>query len=443
MLTLGRKRKLRHATTVTPEQLQDLKTKAKNEQALFEAYSGLMLGELHGDLSDETFWSELTKQQQTLAALSVMVSQVNNGGIWQFLFNKPEFSIALGESLDHAHRLSSLLPTYNKVLREFAAMHKDGTWNALMEKLADVELSTPEAWNLFVDGGKSVPSGEKFNEIFFKDSQRKRMFSTFNRFVEQNIDKLVKVKGGSGSKKAASKNGAPPGMAAPTKKKDAIPYYTRYLEEQYGTEPAEVSVYYSGKVTIDSQPTQLFLMKYKMPDGFESLGVTGFFTRHFPDLTWAEVSKMRKQQHKQKLVNIFYGAYLVDKTLAEDPTANQIEPGVWESYISRIQGNTSGQIPVNVTFKEYFKFNEYEVIIYRGDLYDCRSKAGPPRDPQNVSIDKKDGFSGEIDRIFHSAPSGNCFGGRGNPNAPVEGRYKLYSLVGGKNKLLKDNPWGF
>lgn len=441
MLKLDRKRKLRHFAETEPATLQDLKSKTQGEQDLFEAYYSLMILGLKEDVHDEAVWKELTRPQQVLATLGLFVSQVNNGGVWQFLFNRREFALVTGEALDEVFRISALSSEYTAVLREFATMNRDGRWQTLMDKLREVEPTSPEAWKIFVEGEKDLPHSQAFNEIFFDPKKRIRMFSALNRYIEQNLDKLLKIE--SIQKKSLAGEKSPkPGPAEPVKKKDAISYFSKYLEEQYKTAPEEVSIYYTARVTIDSQPTQLFLMRYRMPKGFESVGVTGHFTLHFPKLTFAEVSKMHQQHHKQKLVNAYYGAYLVEKTLADDRSAADMEPGLWDSFLRTVQSPTNDQIPVNVTFQDYLKMTDYEIVVYSGDLLYARSGTEPPKNPQKVSTDPKDGFAGETNLVFHANPRGQSFGGRARKGDPLDGAYRLFASVGSKFKLLKDNPWG-
>lgn len=440
MLRLGRKRKLRHFAEADSATLEALKSSHKDEQELFQAYYRIIIEGIDEDLDNQNIWADLTKPQQVLATLGVLTSQINNGGVWQFLFNRPELSVVAGEALDESHRLSTLLSKYKNVLREFAAMTRDGTWAALMESLEKAGLSTPEGWKLFKSGAEAIPSSSEFDEVFFEKKKRTRMYAAFNKYIDHNLDKLIKIKKSDGSKAKAANSST---KAGPAKKKDAVPYFSLYLEAEFGEAPQEVSVYYTGKVNIDSKPAQLFLMKYKLSDGFEGVGITGHFTLHLPELPWAEVMKMRKQHHKPKLVNLFYGAYLVNKARAEDPSNGEIDDALWETFRTKVQSSTGGQIPVNVVLKDYIKIGDYELVVYTGDLRYYRNNAEPPADPQNVSTDKKDGFDGEVGMVFHADPKSDTFGGRGRLNDPVVGRFKLYHAVGSKFKLLKDNPWGY
>lgn len=437
MFELSKRRKLRKFNKTTSESIESLKKKNKKSEDLFYGYHELIIESLEQPV--DVLWDELTKAQQVVGAIGLFTFQVNNGGVWQFLYNRTEFCFTVADAF---HAIDVFTNTsYSRVLNEFVEMANRGDWAALNDKINNENLSDDERWETFKKGADLIPSHEDHDKTWMEADSRRRFFDRVNKYIDQNLGALIEVKGTPKKRKSQGTKSKPAAM----KKKEAVPHFTEYLEAEYGESPTEVSVYYTGRVTLDNQPTQLFLMRFKMPNGYESIGITGKFTRHFPDAPWEEINKMYKKHHKQELVNIHHGGYLVDRALAKNPNANKIPDGLWESFVEKIQARKQSQIPVNIEFQEYFEMKGLKRVIYTGDLLYNRDTDGFPEDLDNVDVglDGDTSFRGERNLIFHADPRYSDFGGRGSRNGPVVGKYKLYDVVGGKFKIMKDNPWGF
>ncbi|MEO1266699.1 MAG: hypothetical protein AAFX99_01285, partial [Myxococcota bacterium] len=96
MYNLSKRRKLRCFNTTTPAELKSLQTKHKSADALFYAYHALIIEALNAPV--EALWDTMTKSQQVVATIGLFAFQVGNGGVWQFLFNRPEFCVAAAEA---------------------------------------------------------------------------------------------------------------------------------------------------------------------------------------------------------------------------------------------------------------------------------------------------------------------------------------------------------
>ncbi|MDP1827886.1 MAG: hypothetical protein Q8L48_31720 [Archangium sp.] len=233
-------------------------------------------------------------------------------------------------------------------------------------------------------------------------------------------------------------------------KTSMINHFAGYLNEVFGIRPESVRPYYSCRVTINRKPASLSLMKYVMPDGYESIGITGAFDNCFTDVPMAELDKLRRRFHKQALINLFWGKHLVETELRANPGAAKVDKSRWRAVLQKLQARTNRQVPVNVTFLEYFKLGKKEWYLFTGDLLYNQDKksfptslndveilpAGEPRTKRNLGK-----LFGEPHQLFV------CWGkndfGRGGRHTIFDRKYALISAVSRQNKLVKDNPWGF
>ena len=408
--------------------------KNKNNQDQFWAFHALMFDNLKFPQGDfEEHWKKLTKEQKTILTLGHLIAQVDNGGIWQFFFNKPEFGICGVEALHEVNPMSALSSRYEPVLMEFAQMLKGNVYHDISAIWNDESNEFEERWKAFKEGEKQLPSANKFDELFYDEEFKNRLYRDAVAYINQNLSRCLKIKG------TEQKT---------LKKKDAIPHFTKFLIEKFKQEPLEVSVYYTGRVTLDRKPAQLFLMKFKLEDGFESIGITGQFTHILPDISLEEINKMYKRFHKQELVNIFHGCHLAHKELEKNPKANVLDEKRWNETLQKLQDKSNSQIPVNIKNVEYFKIGKDHIFIYDGDLYYNDKKDIFPSDLSNMELisvsSKEEGdYYGELNMIFTTYHEKKPSFGRRDRTAPVKGKYTLYDVLGDDNKLLKDNPWGF
>ena len=437
MFAISRRRKLKLYHTVEKSELDAITKKLsarKDSRELFYAYYALIIESVCAEL-DVATWGKLTKAQQVVATLGQFSFQVNNGGIWQFFFNRTELAIAMAEASD----TTTAFIGYSTSLGEFIAMVNSGEFDELLDRVNNSE-SEEERWEAFKSGEAAIKSSKKFERYFFSKEGIDFGYEKINRYIEQNLGSLLKVTGVSKTK-TNKKN------VSKIKKKDAVPHFTQYLTEAYGEAPVEVSIYYTGRCTIDNTPTQLFLMKFKLADGYESIGITGDFTRHFPDVPLSEINQMYKKYHKQELVNIHYGTHLVETAIAQGKAETEIDPKLWKKFLAKIQAPKQSQVPVNVELIGYLKMKGLHFVIYNGDLM-YNEPNNFPVDLNNVEVtfDEKrseGSYRGEANLTFHANPTSSDFGGRASRKTPVVSKYKLGDIAGSKFKLMKDNPWGF
>ncbi len=383
--------------------------------------------------TDEKVWKKLTKPQRMLLCLGLFIPEVNNGGVWQFLFNKSEYYAATSGALEELD-VWPLDNDYFECVKEFMDMAGADELTKVFDIWDNPTLSFEERWAAFKSGEKHIPSAKKIESYFYKDDFKEKLYNRINSYIKKNLGSLINVH----SEKTTQI----------INKKDAIPHFTQYLKDCYQTDPLEVSIYYSAKVTIDNIGTNLFLMAFKMPDGFESIGISGHFTHHFNDIHLSEINKMYKKHHKQELINFYHGWYLLENELKINPKAKELDEDLWLKTLNKLHLKSNTQIPVNVKLIDYVKYKGDNIYIYSGDLMYNEKSTIFPEDLSNVNIksvrDKTHQIGepyGELNLIFNTFNEGSF--GRRSAEEAIFGTHTLISVIGKGNKIIKDNPWGF
>ncbi len=433
----GNPRKLSYYNTVDTALIDNIQQDLNDEKITTEdafwkyqqlAFEGIQYPD---NKTEQAIWKKLTRVQKIVLVMNIFIGQTNNGGVWQFFFNRPDYAIAVAEAFHELDSFSRYRREYEKPLNDFAAMSSTGVYQELMEQIYSLkDGEDAKRWKLFKDGQEHIPSHEAFETFFYDQKNKSILYGSLIRYIHQHLSKLLKIELPEGEE-----------AAKPISKKEAIPHFTSYLESIYHEVPTEVKIYYTGRVTMNNQAAQLFLMQYKLPSGRESIGITGYFTYDFEEIDQTEINGMYRQYHKQELVNLYHGWYRAEKILLQNPKAREVNAKDWAKTLRRLQGKSQTQIPVNIVFREGFLVGEEQWYLYEGDLYYNRKNKPFPEDLDNVDIEK---FGGEKGLLFSTSvahlPS---FGGRMKKNTAVKAKYRIYDIIGSKHKLLKDNAWGF
>ncbi len=411
------------------------KTNSANPVDLFWAYHTAIFENIPVPKKNtsELFWKQLTKAQQVVLTLGIFINQVNNGGVWQFFFNQTEYIAAVGGSLEQFGNMYLWNTFYTRCFTEFTLLLKNGEFKKMIDLWNNMALSFEERWASFKSGEEKIPSRIDFEKYFYSEEGKTRLFTDLNRFIEQNLGQLILIDSGIETKIIEKKN--------------AIPEFTKYISEVTGEVPESVTIYYSANVTIENSGTKLFLMKFKMPNGYESLGITGYFTHHFPDVNFTHIKKMHQRNHKQELINLFYGWYLYNQETPKNTDLHKFQKLEWAETLQNLQDPKRTQIPVNVKFLDCLQYKENLYFKYSGDLYYNQSLPFPDdlsKLPMLSVTDKKSGgYRGELNLVFTTLYNSKPQFGRRILDDSIENLCFWFDLIGRQNKLLKDNPWGF
>lgn len=114
----------------------------------------------------EKLFAELNRSQRIFSLLLQLEGQINNGGVYQFLWNRGESMMAAQEALWELN-IEPLAADYEKVLDELEA----ATDNFIKDRefWVNVNHSEAEKWKVFQDGRNYIPTGKKIEEYFYTE----------------------------------------------------------------------------------------------------------------------------------------------------------------------------------------------------------------------------------------------------------------------------------
>lgn len=136
------------------------------------------------------FLNMLTKEQRILFGLINFESQVNNGGIYQFLFNELELSILVLESLE--------ILKFNKLSEDYKAVLKDYFFNfetieEIQKKFLESSYDWNERWNSFVEGYKIIKNVDFIESYFYETDFIEEFQNRIKEFIKSNLFGLCKI----------------------------------------------------------------------------------------------------------------------------------------------------------------------------------------------------------------------------------------------------------
>ena len=137
-----------------------------------------------------TLWNKFNRPQKMLFTFVSFVGQVDNGGVWQFLYNLPELSFAALETLTEigATRLAG---DYRRTLEE--VLGKAATISKLRELAANERLTDQKRWAAFAQGYKELPSATRIEQYIFGNSFKAALFKRMSKCVESSLHLLGRI----------------------------------------------------------------------------------------------------------------------------------------------------------------------------------------------------------------------------------------------------------
>ncbi|WP_432670638.1 DMP19 family protein [Flavobacterium sp. SM2513] len=159
-----------------------------SEQICNEIYSTNKYWEKNQTHAD--FLNELTKEQRIYFTLINFESQVNNGGVYQFLFNYPELAIIALQGMKETGMVK-LANDYETVLNEYFGKFK--IIHELYARFQNNNNDWNKRWNSFAEGYKELPSAEIIENYFYEESFVKTYHEKLIEYVKANPKKLYRT----------------------------------------------------------------------------------------------------------------------------------------------------------------------------------------------------------------------------------------------------------
>ena len=117
-------------------------------------------------------------------AYLAFTGDVDSGGIYQFLFNSPQFIFTAYEMFEELG-LDRLKADYKLVLDEL--MGKPVQIKELKEVLKEGDENFESRWNAFAAGYESIKSSDVVESYYYRSYFKKELFEKIATYVEANL----------------------------------------------------------------------------------------------------------------------------------------------------------------------------------------------------------------------------------------------------------------
>ncbi len=159
----------------------------------FGEYMSILFDEVvwkSGIKDERELWTKLNYHQKIFGVFLASDGDIDNGGVDQFIFNRPEFMVVVID-LWRLLEMENLITDYLDVLKEFSKKWPDFedvvTQFGITPSGKGVKFPTLFPW----DG--SLKSSEKIEEYYYEEEFKKELYQKISDFIEKNFDKFTKI----------------------------------------------------------------------------------------------------------------------------------------------------------------------------------------------------------------------------------------------------------
>ncbi len=192
----GNQNKLIISMEISQEWLNS--TKVKYDWNEFDEYDNRMWEYMYR-LFDETveksgikdsteLWNKLNREQKIFWAFLAFNGDTDNGGVYQFIFNRPEFIISVAETWEELG-IEELKNDYENVLGELSG--KTLKISELKTTFNDESKDWNKRWKSFSDGYKELKSTEKIEDYYYDKEFKRKLYKKIADRIENNIEKFA------------------------------------------------------------------------------------------------------------------------------------------------------------------------------------------------------------------------------------------------------------
>ncbi len=155
------------------------------QYALFDE----MVENINLEMTDEELWSDLSRGQKMFYSYLVFEGEVDNGGIFQFFWNRAEHRKSILEVLE-VLKLNEIKEVYVEALNKFESC--EGEINRLKDRTRTSK--DPSKLHLFYEKGRLLVTGEiAFDKYFLKDGIKKTFNKAMSDYIETNLGQFINV----------------------------------------------------------------------------------------------------------------------------------------------------------------------------------------------------------------------------------------------------------
>ena len=138
--------------------------------------------------NENEYFKRLNKPQRVFSLAMQFEGQVDNGGVYQFIWNRPLSMYVMKDALVELN-IEPLVSDYGRVLQELEK-NADGYgkdkqyWN-------NPSVSEEDKWKRFQEGRKYIPTGTIIEEYFYNEDFKMKWHQSIIDYVKQNMDKFI------------------------------------------------------------------------------------------------------------------------------------------------------------------------------------------------------------------------------------------------------------
>ena len=142
------------------------------------------------DIDYWTLWNKLTREQKVFWAFLAFSGDTDNGGINQFIYNKPEFTLVVSEVWTELE-LEKIGSDYEFFLKELSG--KSGNSNEIKKAFITESGIWKNRVSPFANEKISLKSAENIEDYFYDKDFRKEVYKKVADYIDQNIDKYTTI----------------------------------------------------------------------------------------------------------------------------------------------------------------------------------------------------------------------------------------------------------
>jgi len=146
-------------------------------------------GEKNPESTSHDLWKELTRAQKVFWAFLAFNGDTDNGGVYQFFFNRPEFAFAVSEIWEELD-MKQLQEDYQSVLKELFG--KKLNLGERRMAFNDESVDWDKRWKAFSDGYKELKSTEKIEDYYYSKEFKKELYKRVADYIEDHIEGFIK-----------------------------------------------------------------------------------------------------------------------------------------------------------------------------------------------------------------------------------------------------------
>jgi len=132
---------------------------------------------------------KMNRSQKTFLTFLVFNGETDNGGVYQFIFNRPLYIFAVSEMWYEIGMLD-VAKDYDAVLEELIG--ESEAIGALKQKFNDSSKSFDEQWEAFSSGYDILKSTEKIEHYYFDKEFKKRCHKKLSDYIESHINNFIR-----------------------------------------------------------------------------------------------------------------------------------------------------------------------------------------------------------------------------------------------------------